>query len=132
MFRTLIKTNYIITPKSDIMKNLFTIAAILLSTSLFAGNENKNVSDKDKTSVIDNISNLVGDETILSQLGVKGQADVTITVDENGLVHVASVQTNDYLLAYHIKQTVEDAKMIVNDSLVGKTVSFIMNVVQSK
>lgn len=132
MFRTLIKTNYIITPKSDIMKNLFTIAAILLSTSLFAGNENKNVSDKDKTSVIDNISNLVGDETILSQLGVKGQADVTITVDENGLVHVAAVQTNDYLLAYHIKQTVEDAKMIVNDSLVGKTVSFIMNVVQSK
>lgn len=132
MFRTLIKTNLIITPKSDIMKNLFTIAAILLSTSLFAGNENKNVTDKDKTSVIDNISNLVGDETILSQLGVKGQADVTITVDENGLVHVASVQTNDYLLAYHIKQTVEDAKMIVNDSLVGKTVSFIMNVVQSK
>lgn len=114
------------------MKNLFTIAAILLSTSLFAGNENKNVSDKDKTSVIDNISNLVGDETILSQLGIKGQADVTITVDENGLVHVESVQTNDYLLAYHIKQTVEDAKMIVNDSLVGKTVSFIMNVVQSK
>ena len=67
------------------MKNLFTIAAILLSTSLFAGNENKNVSDKDKTSVIDNISNLVGDETILSQLGVKGQADVTITVDLKGL-----------------------------------------------
>lgn len=114
------------------MKNLFTIAAILLSTSVFAGNENKNVSDKDKITVIDNISNLVGNETILSQLGVNGQADVTIKVDENGLVHVESVQTNDYVLAYHIKQTVEGAKMIVNDSLVGKTVSFIMNVVQSK
>lgn len=114
------------------MKNVITIAAILLSTSLFAGNENKNVSDKDKTTVIDNIANLIGNESILSELGVTGQADVTIVVDENGLVHVEAVQTNDYLLAYHIKQSVEGAKMIVSDSLVGKTVSFIMNVVQSK
>jgi hypothetical protein len=114
------------------MKNLFTIAAILFSTALFAGNETKNVSDKEKTTVINTIASLIGNETVLEELGVNGQADVTIVVDENGLVHVEAVQTNDYLLEYHIRQSIEGAKMIVSDSLVGKTVSFIMNVVQSK
>ncbi len=114
------------------MKILFTIAAIVISTSLFAGNENKNTTDKDKSSVISNVANLIGDQEILEALGVNGQADVTIKVDAAGVMHVEAVQTNNYLLEYHIRQSIEGAKMIVTDSLVGKTVSFIMNVVQSK
>ncbi|MBK7442434.1 MAG: hypothetical protein IPL12_19345 [Bacteroidetes bacterium] len=114
------------------MKNLFTIAAILLSTSLFAGNENKNLSDAEKATVLTNIAGLIGDETVLNELGINGQADVTVVVDENGVMHVEEVQSTDYLLEYHIRQSIDGAKMIVNESLVGKTVSFIMNVVQSK
>lgn len=114
------------------MKNLFTIAAILLSTSLFAGNENKNLTDAEKATVLTNIAGLIGDESILSELGINGQADVTVVVDENGVMHVEEVQSTDYLLEYHIRQSIDGAKMIVNESLVGKTVSFIMNVVQSK
>lgn len=114
------------------MKSLFTIAAILISTSIFAGNENKNTSDSDKTSVIASVTNLIGDEAILDALGIDGQADVTIKVDEFGVMHVESVQSNNYLLEYHIRQSIEGAKTIVTESLVGKTVSFIMNVVQSK
>jgi len=114
------------------MKILFTIAAIVISTSLFAGNENKNTTDKDKTSVIASVANLIGNQEILDALGVNGQADVTIKVDESGIMHVEAVQTNNYLLEYHIRQSIEGAKTIVSDSLVGKTVSFILNVVQSK
>ena len=114
------------------MKNLFTIAAILLITSLFAGNENKNLSDAEKATVLTNIAGLIGDETVLNELGINGQADVTVVVDENGVMHVEEVQSTDYLLEYHIRQSIDGAKMIVNESLVGKTVSFIMNVVQSK
>ncbi len=114
------------------MKNLFTIAAILLSTSLFAGNENKNLTDAEKATVLTNIAGLIGDESILNELGINGQADVTVVVDENGVMHVEEVQSTDYLLEYHIRQSIDGAKMIVNESLVGKTVSFIMNVVQSK
>lgn len=114
------------------MKNLFTIAAILLSTSLFAGNENKNLSDAEKATVLTNIAGLIGDETVLNELGINGQADVTVVVDENGVMHVEEMQSTDYLLEYHIRQSIDGAKMIVNESLVGKTVSFIMNVVQSK
>ncbi len=114
------------------MKNLFTIAAILLSTSLFAGNENKNLTDAEKATVLSNIAGLIGDESVLNELGINGQADVTVVVDENGVMHVEEVQSTDYLLEYHIRQSIEGAKMIVNESLVGKTVSFIMNVVQSK
>lgn len=114
------------------MKSLFTIAAILLSVTLFAGNEKTNVTDNDKVKVIENISQLLGGQELITELGINGQADVTIQVDEQGIMHVAEVQANDYLLEYHIRQSIEGVKMIVSDSLVGKTVSFIMNVMQSK
>jgi hypothetical protein len=114
------------------MKIVFTIAAILISTSIFAGNENKNASDKEKASVITSVASLIGDEEVLTALGVNGQADITVKVDAEGIMHVEAVQTNNYLLEYHIRQSIDGAKMIVTESLVGKTVSFIMNVVQSK
>lgn len=114
------------------MKSLFTLAAILFSVTLFAGNEKTNVTDKEKTKVIENISQLLGGEEMISALGINGQADVTIKVDEHGVMHIEEVQANDYLLEYHIRHSIEGVKMIVSDSLVGKTVSFFMNVVQSK
>ena len=84
------------------MKSLFTLAAILFSVTLFAGNEKTNVTDKDKTKVIENISQLMGGEEVI------------------------------YLLEYHLRKSIDGVKMIVSDSLVGKTVSFFVNVVQSK
>ena len=114
------------------MKSLFTFGFILLTMTVFAGNENKNCTDSEKASIIESISGLLGGEELINALGINGQADVTIQLDENGVVHVAEVQTNDFLLEYHIRQSIEGVKMVVSDSLVGKTVSFIMNVVQSK
>ncbi len=115
------------------MKSLFTIAAIMITTGLFAGNENKNnTTDSEKTNIVAHISQLIGDEEMISALGINGHADVTVKMDENGVLHVQEIQSDDFMLEYHIRQSVEGVKMIVEDSLVGKTFSFIMNVVQSK
>ncbi|MFI5171665.1 MAG: hypothetical protein ACHQFW_04700 [Chitinophagales bacterium] len=114
------------------MRSLFTLGFILLSMITFAGNETNNCTDAEKATVVENIADLLGGVDLLNALGINGQADVTIQVDENGVVHVAEVQANDYLLEYHIRHSIDGVKMIVSDSLVGKTVSFIMNVVQSK
>ncbi len=127
-FETYFKSN----SKKQIMKSLFTLGLILFSMTLFAGNENKNITESEKATVIENISDLLGGEELINALGISGQADVTIQLDENGIVHVQAVQTNDFLLEYHIRQSIEGVRMVVSDSLVGKTVSFIMNVVQSK
>lgn len=111
------------------MKTILTILAITLSTAVFAGNDGK-TSDKEKAEVKQSVEQIVADKEVISALGVEGKADVTLKVDETGLVHVEAVQTNDFLLEYHIRQSIEGAKMIVEDSLVGKTISFIIDVVK--
>ncbi len=113
------------------MKTLFTIIALTLSTAVFANTDGQ-TSDKEKASVKRSVEQVVAKPEVISALGVEGSADVTITVDATGAVHVAAVQTNDYLLEYHIRKSIEGAKMIVEDSLVGKTINFIVDVVQSK
>ena len=113
------------------MKTIITILAIALTTTAFAGNENK-TTDKEKADVIQNVEQIVTDQNVVEALGVEGSADVTLTVDEAGVVHVAAVQTDDFLLEYHIRKSIESAKMIVEDSLVGKTINMIIKVVDNK
>ncbi len=113
------------------MKTILTILAIALTTSVFAGNEGK-TSDKEKAAVIQNVEQIVSDQNVVDALGIDGTADVTLTVDEAGVVHVAAVQTDDFLLEYHIRKSIESAKMIVEDSLVGKTINLIVKVVDNK
>lgn len=115
------------------MKTLFTIAILFVSTAVFAGNNTaSNTTDKQKAEVLATLNNLIGDTDVINALGINGQADITITVDNNGIVHIDEVQSNDFMLEYHIRHSVEGVKMMVEDSLVGKTFSFFMNVVQSK
>ncbi|HMX04509.1 MAG TPA: hypothetical protein PK511_15180 [Chitinophagales bacterium] len=111
------------------MKTLATLIILFSTTLVFAGND-KNISDREKATVINNVTQIVTNQDVVSALGVSGQADVTLAVDEQGVIHVAEVQANNFLLEYHIRQSIEGAKMIVEDSLVGKTINFFMNVVQ--
>ncbi|MEZ5015000.1 MAG: hypothetical protein R2794_11980 [Chitinophagales bacterium] len=113
------------------MKTVFTIMAILFSTGLFAGTDG-NKDSSDRSVVIDSIATLMGSDDVINALGVSGQADVTITLDEQGVVHVEEVQANNYLLEYHIRQSLDGVKMMVSESLVGKTINFFMDIVQSK
>ncbi len=115
--------------KQNIMKTLATLIILFSTTLVFAGND-KNISDREKATVINNVTQIVTNQDVVSALGVSGQADVTLAVDEQGVIHVAEVQANNFLLEYHIRQSIEGAKMIVEDSLVGKTINFFMNVVQ--
>lgn len=113
------------------MKTVFTIIALTLSTVVFA-NADGRISDQEKSSVKRTVEQAVAQPEVISALGVQGSADITLTVDATGTVHVAAVQTNDYLLEYHIRKSIEEAKMIVEDSLVGKTINCIIDVVQCR
>lgn len=114
------------------MKTFFTIMALLISASVFAGNDNPSATDKEKAAMAQSVGQIVNNPDVLSALGVNGVADVTLQVDAAGNVHVESVQSDDFLLSYHIRNSLENAVLIVEDSLVGKTIQLIVNVVSEK
>lgn len=113
------------------MKTVFTIIALVLSTAVFAHNDG-NTNDKEKSSVQQSVEQIITDPAVVEALGVEGQAEITLMVDEAGQVHVQGVQTDNFLLEYHIRKSIDGAVMMVEDSLVGKTIHFIVDVVQSK
>lgn len=114
------------------MKTILTTLALLTGLSVFAAGNKAQGGNPDSTQIIQTVSEAVNEPGVLQALGVEGQADITLAVDTQGQVHVAQVVTGNYLLEYHIRQAVENLKLTVNDSLIGKTFSFIMNVVQSR
>jgi hypothetical protein len=111
------------------MKSLFTIAFAALTLSSFAANGQDNDSTAGND-VIASVSNQICSEDIVSELGVSGTADISFTVDELGYVHLQEIQSNDFLLEYHVRRALEGMKLSVEESIVGKTFNFIMNVVQ--
>jgi len=112
------------------MKSILTIAAITLSLNVFAGNEKEKAAATENDQVIEHVCDQICADDVVNQLGVNGQADISFTVDANGYVHVSEVQSNDFLLEYHIRNVLEGMKVSVTESIVGKTYSFIMNIVQ--
>ena len=113
------------------MKTVLTIIALVLSSAVFAHNDG-NTNDKEKSSVQQTVEQIVTNREVVNELGVEGKAEITLTIDEAGQVHLDGIQTDNYVLEYHIRKSIEGAVMIVEDSLVGKTIHFIVDVVQSK
>jgi len=116
------------------MRSILTVIAVTLSMQLFAGNENDKAvaTNTESDQVIEQVCNVICSDEAVAALGINGQAEVSFTVDMEGNVHLQEVQSNDFVLEYHIRKTLEDMKLTVSDSIVGKTLSFIMDVVQSK
>lgn len=113
------------------MKSILTIIAIVISLNTFAGTETKTAaSAAENQEVINNVSNQICADDVVTELGINGQADISFTVDAEGYVHVSEVQSNDFLLEYHIRKALEGMKLSVTESIVGKTFTFIMNAVQ--
>lgn len=112
------------------MKSLLTIIAIAFSLNTFAGTENKTADSSENQQVINDVSSQICAGDIVTELGINGHADVSFTVDAEGYVHVNEVQSNDFLLEYHIRRALEGMKLSVTESIVGKTFTFIMNAVQ--
>ena len=113
------------------MKSILTIIAIAVSLNAFAGTETKTAaSAAENQEVINNVSSQICADDVVAELGINGQADISFTVDAEGYVHVSEVQSNDFLLEYHIRRALEGMKLSVTESIVGKTFTFIMNAVQ--
>lgn len=111
------------------MKSILTITLALLSMNLFAGVTGGGDSTSSEE-VIETVSSQICAEDVVAELGVSGSADISFTVDAEGYVHVEQIQSNDFLLEYHVRRALEGMKLSVTESVVGKTFSFIMNVVQ--
>lgn len=113
------------------MKSILTIIAIAISMNTFAGTETTAaVAASESQQVINDVSSQICADDVVTELGINGQADISFTVDAEGYVHVSEVQSNDFLLEYHIRRALEGMKLSVTESIVGKTFTFIMNAVQ--
>lgn len=118
------------------MRTLLFSTLILLSLTGIAGNPGapccENGTDPEQAQVIEQVMNTIGNEKVVDELGLTGEASVTFTIDQNETVHVEKVEANDFLTEFHIRQTLEGLKMEVSDSLAGKVFSTIVKFVQSK
>ncbi len=115
------------------MKALITIITLAASfTFSSVGAATTSGGEDEKAIVIQEVSSLVNSAEVVKALGIEGSADISISIDENGVAHVEKIETANYALEYHIRQSVEGAKLAVKDSLIGKSFTFVMNIVQSK
>lgn len=88
--------------------------------------------EKEKMQLVEKIKSLVGDTKLFQALGLSGDANVAVCIDENKTLHVESVETSDAVADFHIRKSLEGAKLDVENSLIGKTITIVINFMQSE
>lgn len=114
------------------MKTLLISAILLTSFAVQAGNTATSTGDGNRKEIKHKVKEIVADEQLVESLGLSGEANVQLTVDENNRIHVESVEADDFLSEYHIRQSLEGLFMQAKESLIGKTFAVVIDFVQSK
>lgn len=116
--------------KLNTMKTLI-ITALLATISLtsFANGEGEKNSRKE---VADQARELIMNEDLFDAMDFNGEVSVSFTIDEQDRIHVNSVETEDYTLEYHIRQSLQNVKVEASETLVGKTIGFVVDIVSAK
>lgn len=116
--------------KLNTMKTLI-ITALLATISLtsFANGEGEKNSRKE---VADQARELIMNEDLFDAMDFNGEVSVSFTIDEQDRIHVNSVETEDYTLEYHIRQSLQNVKVEASETLVGKTIGFVVDFVSAK
>lgn len=104
----------------------FSLAGFATNTPSVSGEE------KEKIQLAEKIKSLVGDSKLFDALGLSGEANVIISIDENEIIHVESVETSDVVADFHIRKSLEGAKLDVENSFIGKTINIVINFMQSE
>ncbi|MBK6732107.1 MAG: hypothetical protein IPG60_14515 [Bacteroidetes bacterium] len=114
------------------MKTLLISTILFASITAHAGNTPGGINDGNKKEIKSQVNEIVTDNILVESLGLTGEANVRLTVDDNNRIHVVSIKANDYLSEYHIKQSLEGVFMQAKESLIGKTFAVVIDFVQSK
>jgi hypothetical protein len=107
---------------------ILTTLVSLISLNTFASLEGEGEREEVNTQVREMVVN----EDLFASMNYDGELSISFTIDDNNQVHIADVETNDYSLEYHVRQTLENAKVIACESLVGKTIALVIDLVQAK
>lgn len=112
------------------MKTLI-ITALLATLSLtsYANGEGEKNSRKE---VAEQAKELIMHEDLFDAMDFNGEVSVSFTIDEQDRIHVNSVETEDYTLEYHIRQSLQNVKVEASETLVGKTIGFVVDIVSAK
>ena len=104
---------------------IIAILALLTVPAMASGGETK----KD---VREQVRDLVMEQGILDALNAEGELNISFTIDEDNRVQLETVNTEDYSLEYHVRQTLQNVQVAANQSLVGRTISLVVDIVRSK
>jgi hypothetical protein len=109
--------------KTLIITALFT-AVTFTSYANFEGEEKNEVTRQDK--------DLAMNEQLFETMDYTGEVQVTFTVDEQDRIQITEVDTDDFSLEYHIRKSLQNAKVAASESMAGRTLSFVIDFVSSK
>jgi hypothetical protein len=113
--------------KTLIVTSLISLLSLQASASI-VGNEH----DDDRSKVANEVKALVVNQELFDVMNYSGELSISFTIDENDQIHVTEVVTDDYSLEYHVRRTLENAKVVASETLVGKTIALAIELVQSK
>lgn len=109
------------------MKNYLLIFALLIATTSFAGNDETACS---KNSISDEISEKVGQKTPFVTYDLEGYVTILFTIDENNILHISNIQSENEFLKNHVLETLNN-KMMENDCVEhGKTYALKLQYIQ--
>ncbi len=110
------------------MKTLIITALLTAATiSTFA-----NTEGKEKNEVTRQAKELAMNEQLFESMDYTGEVQVTFTIDEQDRIQITEVDTDDFSLEYHIRKSLQNAKVAASETMAGRTLSFVIDFVSSK
>lgn len=99
------------------MKKIMFTAILFISTLSFSYAK----GSEQEAQFLTKISSLIKVNKVMDALQLNGSANIWVTVDENKTLHVESVESENFITAFYIKQTLNGQQVDVDDSMIGKT-----------
>lgn len=109
------------------MKNILFILALLLTSSVFAGNDETSCND---ISITDEISEKVGQKTPFVTYDLEGYVTILFTIDENNILHITQIQSENEFLKNHVLETLDNERIEYNCAQHDKTYALKLHYLQ--
>lgn len=108
------------------MKKVTLIAALFLTTNLFAGNDELCPPDAIK----ENIIHMIATTTPFSNFDCEGIVTIQFEVDENHTIHIIKVSSGNNFLANHVMESLQNKLMSCDCVVQGTTYVLRLQYVQ--
>ncbi len=109
------------------MKIYLLIFALLLTTATFAGNDETTCN---KNSISDEISEKVGQKTPFVTFDLEGYVTILFTIDENNILHISQIQSENEFLKNHVMETLNNEKVKNDCAEHNKTYALKLHYIQ--